>query len=251
MKSTSTVYRLTGGRTPLTCMIATKHSRSKDLTWLDKDKGENRALRYATNQSSIFQDEQDGQARLGHIVFIDGVFPVSDRQLTLKKFLDHHPDNVENGGGLFEVMDHEKEAKAEVEAMDLEDQARDLARSLNAKELEAVMRQINPDQVDNMYIDEMKRDVRVFARRNPGSFISMVGSTEVESDNTVANMIAEKLITFRKQNTEVWYNLEDNKKLLFKVPYGEDHIETLTNYFHNDKEGVEKYNELLEILENL
>jgi len=251
MKSTATVYRLTNGRTPLTCMIATKHSRSKDLQWLDEEKGIQRALRYATNQSSIFQDEQDGQARLGQIVFIDGTLVVSDRQLTLKKFLDHHPDNVTNGGNLFEVMDHQKEAQAEVERMDLEDAARDAARKLTPKELEAVMRQINPNNVDNMYVDEIKRDVRIFARRNPELFLSMIESTEVETDNTIANMIAEKLITFRKQNTEVWYNLEDNKKLLFKVPYGEDHIETLTDYFHNDKEGVAKYNELVEILESL
>ena len=45
MKSDSKIYRLTNGRTPLTCMIATKHSRSKELTWLDEVKKENRALR--------------------------------------------------------------------------------------------------------------------------------------------------------------------------------------------------------------
>ena len=127
MKSNTKVYRLTGGKTPLTCMIATKHSRSKELTWLDEEKKENRALRYATNQSSIFQDEQDGQARLGHIVFIDGTIVVEKRKMTLQQFLEYHPDNVKNGGTLFYEMNHEAEAKKEVEAMDLDFEAQKLS----------------------------------------------------------------------------------------------------------------------------
>jgi hypothetical protein len=251
MKSNSKVYRLTGGKTPLTCMIATKHSRSKELTWLDKEKKENRALRYATNQSSIFQDEQDGQARLGHIVFIDGTLVVDNRKMTLQKFLDYHPDNVKNGGTLFYEMNHEAEAKKEVEAMDLDFEAQKLSRELSMKELESVMRYIAPDRVDKMYADEIKRDVRVFAKRYPAEFLDMFDNVEVETDNTIANIIDAKLITFRKKNSEVWYNLENNKKLLFRVPFGENHVDALTDYFHNDKEGVKKYNELVSLLEEL
>jgi len=251
MKSNSKVYRLTGGKTPLTCMIATKHSRSKELTWLDEEKKENRALRYATNQSSIFQDEQDGQARLGHIVFIDGTLVVENRKMTLQKFLEYHPDNVKNGGTLFYEMNHEAEAKKQVESMDLEFEAQKLSRELSMKELEAVMRYIAPDRVDKMYADEIKRDVRVFAKRYPAEFLDMFDNVEVETDNTIANIIDAKLITFRKKNSEVWYNLENNKKLLFRVPFGENHVDALTDYFHNDKEGVKKYNELVSLLEEL
>ena len=251
MKSNSKVYRLTGGKTPLTCMIATKHSRSNELTWLDEEKKENRALRYATNQSSIFQDEQDGQARLGHIVFIDGTLVVENRKMTLQKFLEYHPDNVKNGGTLFYEMNHEAEAKKEVEAMDLDFEAQKLSRELSMKELESVMRYIAPDRVDKMYADEIKRDVRVFAKRYPAEFLDMFDNVEVETDNTIANIIDAKLITFRKKNSEVWYNLENNKKLLFRVPFGENHVDALTDYFHNDKEGVKKYNELVSLLEEL
>jgi hypothetical protein len=251
MKSNTRIYRLSGGKTPLTCMIATKHSRSKELTWLDEEKRENRALRYATNQSSIFQDEQDGQARLGQIVFIDGVLVVENRQMTLQKFLDHHPDNEKNGGTLFYEMNHEAEAKKQVESMDIEFEAQKISRELSMKELEAVMRYIAPNRVDKMYADEIKRDVRVFAKRYPAEFLDMFDNVEVETDNTIANIIDAKLITFRKKNSEVWYNLKDNKKLLFRVPFGEDHMDAITDYFHNDKEGVKKYNELVSLLEEL
>ena len=251
MKTDTKVYRLSGGKTPLTCMIATKHSRSKELTWLDTDKQENRALRYATNQSSIFQDEQDGQARLGHIIFLDGSLVVPNRQMTLQKFLEYHPDNEKNGGSTFYEMNHEADAKKDVEGMDLEFEAQMLSRQLTTSQLESVMRAISPSNVENMYVDEMKRDVRIFAKRYPAEFLDMFETPEIETDNTIANIVEAKLITFRKKNTEVWYNLEDNKKLLFRVPFGEDHMDALTEYFHNNKEGVEKYNELVSLLEEL
>lgn len=249
MKSDSKVYRLTGNKTPLTCMIATKHSRSKELLWLDKEKRENRALRYATNQTSIFLDEQDGQARLGHIVFIDGALVVNNRQITLQKFLEHHPDNVSNGGGVFYEMDHKAQAKNEVQSLDLAFEAQKIARELTMSQIEAIIRQINPSQVDKMYAEEMKRDIRVFAKQNPSLFLSMIEDPEIEVENVVSNILDAGLIQFRKRNTEVWYNMPDNKKLLFRIPEGEDHMSSLNRYLTDDNEGIKKYNALMEALE--
>ena len=250
MKSDSKVYRLKGNKTPLTCMIATKHSRSKELLWLDKEKRENRALRYATNQTSIFLDEQDGQARLGHIVFNDGTLVVNNRQITLQNFLEHHPDNVENGGSLFYEMDHKAKAKEEVQSLDMAFEAQKISRELSLPQVEAIIRQINPSQVDRMYADEMKRDIRVFARQNPGLFLSMIEDPEVELENIVSNILDAGLIQFRKRNSEVWYNTPDNKKLLFRIPEGEDHMSSLNKYLTDDNEGIKKYNALMEMLDS-
>jgi len=250
MKSESKVYRLSSGRKPMTLMVATKHSRSKELQWLDPQKQELRALRYATNHASIFEDEQKGEARLGRIVFLDGSLVVPNRNLTLIKFMEMHPDNIINGGNLFEEMDHEAEAKLQVESMDLEFEAQQLSRQLTMSQVEAVMRKLNPSQVDKMYHDEMKRDVRVFAKKNPAAFMDMVEDPDVEMDNIVSNLIEAKLIQFRKNNTEVWYTMPDNKKLLFRVPEGQDPMNALNDYFVYDNEGVQKYKDLLEFLEN-
>ena len=59
------------GRSPLTYKI-----KSRGILWFDEEKGINREIRYATNQNTLFVDEQDGHARLGHIVFVDGVLSV-------------------------------------------------------------------------------------------------------------------------------------------------------------------------------
>ncbi len=55
-------------------MLASRNSRRFPLLWFDEEKGEQRALRYARNQQSPFEDEQDGNAILEPIVFEDGFF---------------------------------------------------------------------------------------------------------------------------------------------------------------------------------
>ena len=68
------VYVLNGQK-PLTYTI-----RTKGFLHFDEEKGINREIRYATNQNSLFVDEQDGNVRLGHVMFEDGVITVSRRQ---------------------------------------------------------------------------------------------------------------------------------------------------------------------------
>ena len=53
-------YLLKGGKEPLTYTLQSRHSKKYGLLYFDKDKGEQRELRYATNQSSPFRDEQKG-----------------------------------------------------------------------------------------------------------------------------------------------------------------------------------------------
>ena len=57
-------------------MLASRNSRRFPLLWFDEEKGEQRALRYARNQQSPFEDEQDGNAILEPIVFEDGFLTV-------------------------------------------------------------------------------------------------------------------------------------------------------------------------------
>ena len=69
-------YKLLGQDAPLSFMLASRNSRRFPLLWFDEDKGEQRALRYARNQQSPFEDEQDGNAILEPIVFEDGFLTV-------------------------------------------------------------------------------------------------------------------------------------------------------------------------------
>ena len=56
----SRIYRLTRGMAPLSFMLPSKSSKRRPLLYFDEETGENREIRYATNQMSPFKDEQDG-----------------------------------------------------------------------------------------------------------------------------------------------------------------------------------------------
>ena len=61
-------YKLAGGKTPLAFMLASRHHKRNTLMYFDEEQGLNRPLRYAKNQKSPFEDEQDGNAILEPIV---------------------------------------------------------------------------------------------------------------------------------------------------------------------------------------
>ncbi len=85
-------YYLTGNKSPLTYTIPSRHSERVPLLWFDEEKGEQRALRYATNQPSPLVDEQKGEVTLKHIVFRDGTLRVPKHQQALQKMLSlYHP----------------------------------------------------------------------------------------------------------------------------------------------------------------
>ena len=87
-------YYLTRNRKPVTFTLKSKHTDKYPLLWFDPEKNEQRALRYATNQNTPFQDEQKGEVTLGHIMFRDGSLMVPKEHQALQKLLSiYHPDN--------------------------------------------------------------------------------------------------------------------------------------------------------------
>ena len=87
-------YYLTNGKEPLTYTIPSRHTQRYPLVWFDEEKGYERELRYATNQKSIFVDEQKGPATLKHVVFENGHFIMFlKHKRSLQEFLAVHPFN--------------------------------------------------------------------------------------------------------------------------------------------------------------
>ena len=85
-------YYLTNELSPITYTLASRHSRRFPLLHFDEENGHNREIRYATNQRSIFVDEQDGMATLEHIVFENGSLHVPKEKQNLQKLLSlYHP----------------------------------------------------------------------------------------------------------------------------------------------------------------
>ena len=136
------VYRTTKDvGSPLSYMLATRHTANKPLLFFDEEandgRGLSREIRYASNQKSPFVDEQNGTIITPPIDITDGKLVVSWRDVQLRDFLDIHPGNVENGGNEFYLQDFDKEAREEAAQWEKEDAARDLYKKLGYKEIEA------------------------------------------------------------------------------------------------------------------
>ena len=116
------VYRLKRDAAPLSYMLSTKHTKRKALLYFDEETGVNRALRYARNQKSIFEDEQE---KVGAKYLVQGTIA---------------PDWIESGGGVRDTIKSHHNVGGLPEDMTLEvveplrdlykDEVRDLARAL-------------------------------------------------------------------------------------------------------------------------
>jgi len=239
---TNKVYRLKRDAAPLSFMLPTRHTRRFPLLWFDEEKGVQRALRYARNQKTPFEDEQDGNAILEPIIFEDGFLRVNKENQVLQKFLEYHPQN----GVKFEEVDNSKKATKEVDVMMTQVDALVEAKNLSIEELETLTRVVFNRNPDSVSTQEMKRDMLVYARNNPQEFMSIVSDPILTLQAKVHKFFDEGFLKYRNKNKEVWFNTKTNKTKLCTIPYGEDSIFIVSSFFQSD-DGIES----LKHLENL
>lgn len=221
---------------PISFMLSSRNTRNKPLLYFDDNTGTNRALRYARNQKSPFEDEQDGNVLLEPIIFEDGILNVPRNNVVLQKFLQYHPDN----GSIFEEFDTVKDASNELERLDAEIDALVLAKGLDMNTREAVGRILIGNRVDKLTSEELKRDIMIFARRNPMKFLDLVNDPELKLRNVASKAFADNMFVLKNQRRDIYYNLPDNKKKLMGVPFGSDPIDVLASFLQSD-DGIEIY----------
>ena len=130
-------YYLTGNASPLTFTIPSRHTKKHPLLWFDEELGAQRELRYATNQSSVFVDEQKGEATMGHITFKDGILSVPKQQQNLQKMLSlYHPLK----GHRYKELLPQKIAIDELQYLEYEIAALNAAKDMDVDQAEAILR---------------------------------------------------------------------------------------------------------------
>jgi hypothetical protein len=230
------VYRLKRNNAPLSYIIPTRSTSRSPLLYFDEEKGINRPLRYARNQRSPFEDEQDGNAIIEPVIFADGFLRVERTNPVLQKFLDLHPMN----GIKFEVVDNKKEAQEELNDIFLQVDALSEAKNMSLEQLEVIARVLFNIDVSRVSTAELRRDIIVYARNYPEDFLHIFNDTDLDLKSKCQQFISEGLLTVRmsrNKGEEVWFNTKTNKKKLLNVPYGEDVINVLFSYFKTD-EGI-------------
>ena len=225
-------YVLTGNRSPISWTIQTKHTARKPLLYFDEATGINREIRYATNQRSLFVDNQDGAVTLSHVMFLDGVLYVPKEEQNLQKLLSlYHPERNK----LWEEVDEVREAEDEIDVLELELEALNLVNEIDIEHLEAIMRTELGSTVASLSSKELKRDAYRFAKSQPVLFLELVQDEDIKLRNLANRAVEVGILQLTDDNTV--FKFANGKKVL-TVPFEQHPYAALAQYFKTD-EGVD------------
>ena len=226
-------YYLLNNKSPLTHII-----KGADIYYFDDEKGYERELKYTRNQQTCFVDEMKGEHRLDHIIFRDGVLHVPKNKTVLQKLLSLYRPLKDK---LYAERDAVKEAASEIDVIQLEIEALNAAQALDIDMAEAVMRVELGSKVSKMSSKELKRDLLIYAKRNPGLFLELVNDDNVQLRNFGIRATEMGIINLSSdQRTFTWAS---NNRKLMNVPFDEHPYSALAAWFKTD-EGMEIFSNI-------
>ena len=227
------IYRLKGEKKPLSRSI-----KSANIHWFDEEKGYERELKYCQNQKTCFVDEMKGDQRLEHIVFRNGMLIVEKEKVVLQKLLSlYHPHK----DVIFYEEKPAKKASNEIAWLEMEIQALNAARDIDIDMAEAIMRVEVGSKVSEMSSKELRRDLLLYAKRNPLLFLELVNDDNVQLRNFGIKATEMGIIKLSSdQRTFMWGS---NDRKLMNVPFDEHPYSALAAWFKTD-EGMEIYSNI-------
>ena len=228
-------YYLLQNKEPLTYTLNSKNSSRHPLLWFDEKTGEQKELRYATNQNSPFTQDQKGEVTLGHIIFEDGVLAVPKQKQNLQKLLSlYHPKK----GAIYAEWEADVVAEDELDNINLELDAMIAAKEMDIDHAEAVLRVELGSKVSSLSSKELRRDLLLMARKNPDAFLSIASDENVGLRNTGIRAVEQHIIKIAQDQRTFHWGSNDRK--LMTVPFDENPYSALAAWFKTD-EGVEVY----------
>ena len=226
-------YYLKGKSRPLARIL-----KGSNLYWFDPEKGYERELKYCENQRTCFVDEMKGEQRMSHIIFRGGVLHIEKEKTVLQKLLSlYHPQRDKM------YYEHEPavQAASEIDILETEIAALNAAQNLDIDMIEAVMRVEIGSKVSEMSSKELKRDVLLYAKKNPELFLELVNDENVILRNFGIKATELNIIELSgDQRTFTWAS---NGRKLLNVPFDEHPYSALAAWFKTD-EGMEIYSNI-------
>jgi hypothetical protein len=227
------VYYLKGNKKPLSRSI-----RSANVYYFDEALGYERELKYCQNQKTCFVDEMQGDQRLEHIVFRNGALFVPREQTVLQKLLSlYHP----NRNTIFYEHKPSAIAAEEIDVLEQQVEALVAARNLDIDMAEAIMRVEVGSKVSGLSSKELRRDLLVFARKNPKLFLELADDENVMLRNFGIRAVEAGILRLSSdQRNFLWGN---NGRKLMVIPFDEHPYTALAHWFKTD-EGMEIYSNI-------
>jgi hypothetical protein len=227
------LYMLVSRKKPITYMI-----KGAGIYYFDEEKGYERELKHTTNQRTPFVDEMQGDQRLDHIVFRSGMLHVPKEKVVLQKLLSlYHPHRDK----LFKEHKPVEEASDQLDWLEFEAEALISAKNLDIEMAEAVMRAEIGSSVSNMSSKELRRDLLLFARKNPVLFLELVTDDNIQLRNFGIKATDAGVLTLSGDNRTFTWGSTGRK--LMNVPFDEHPYSALASWFKTD-EGMEIYSNI-------
>ena len=227
------VYYLKSSHKPLSKAI-----KSANIYWFDEEKGFERELKYCQNQQTCFVDEMKGDQRLSHIIFRNGALHVPRQQTVLQKLLSlYHPHR----DVMFYEYKPKKIASDQLDSLEFEVEALIAAKQLDIDLAEAVMRVEIGSKVNELSSKELRRDLLLFAKKNPRMFLELTTDDNVQLRNFGIKAVEAKIITL--SNDQRYFKWASNDRKIMTVPFDEHPYSALAAWFKTD-EGMEIYSNI-------
>jgi len=227
------MYILSSGKKPLSKMI-----KAADIYFFDETLGYERELKYCENQRTVFVDEMKGDQRLSHIIFRNGMLSVPREKVILQQLLSlYHPHRK----SLYYEWKPQVVASNEVEVLELEIEALNAAQNLDIDMAEAVMRVEIGSKVSEMSSKELKRDLLLYAKKNPSLFLELVNDENVVLRNF--GIKATEMGILKLSSDQRTFTWGSNDRKLMNVPFDEHPYSALAAWFKTD-EGMEIYSNI-------
>ena len=198
----------------------------------DAETNTNRQIRYCPNEASIFADEQSSLAVRRHVIFEGGLLYAPANQPNLLSFLELHPANRANGGGLFEEVNTENNAEVDINVEFLLHDAIGLIRSKSVDELIPVAIWLGVDTGQKNA--EIKRELLLEAKANPKRFIDLFDNPTVTTRASVKKAVDFQMLLAREDGM-YWF---DSNRLIVATPVGQDTISVMTQFCMTEKGGT-------------
>jgi hypothetical protein len=226
-------YLLKNNLTPLS-----KSIKAAGIYYFDEELGYERELKHTSNQRTVFVDEMKGDQRLAHIIFRKGVLVVPKNKVTLQKLLSlYHPHRNK----IYTELKPEVNAANEIDWLELEIEALNAAMNLDIDMAEAVMRVEKGSKVSDMSSKELKRDLLLYAKKNPRLFLDLVNDENVMLRNF--GIKATEMGILKLSSDQRTFTWGSNDRKLMNVPFDEHPYSALAAWFKTD-EGMEIYSNI-------
>ena len=227
------MYYLKNGRSPLTYLL-----KGSNIYWFDEEAGYERELKYTSNQRTVFVDEMKGEQRLEHIIFQNGSLFVPKNKTVLQKLLSlYHPHR----DSLYEEYKPVKQAANEIDYLEMEIEALNAAKNIDIDMAEAIMRVEIGSKVADLSSKELRRDLLLYAKRNPALFLESVNDDNVQLRNFGIKATELGIIKISSDQRTFMWGTNDRK--LMTVPFDEHPYSALASWFKTD-EGMEVYSSI-------